>query len=335
MEERLGPDLQEKAVVFISYSRADREHAERIANELRQRGHDVVRDLDDILPTEEWQSRLESLITEADVIVFLLSPKSAASEVCRWEVDLAQALNKKIAPIVIEDVRGAQIPAMLSRLNYIFATERDRFENAIDSLCDAIGTDIDWLREHTRLTRLAVQFDKSGRRHCDLLSEAALADAEKWVMRKPASVLSITPLVADYVETSRSHHVKRAHYAKARLAALSTFVEPMLVNEIEELGNLVRRAESARKPAISQSEVRMADVSAEAGDLRARIETVENFRSKGGRWHPLPAEHLHTADWTADYVEVWKFPCCGRFVTTGDKEPFQFRADGCESDPAS
>ena len=59
--------------VFISYSRADLDEAEKISAELTKRGHAVSRDLDDILPTEEWKGRLEKLIAEADVVVFLLN----------------------------------------------------------------------------------------------------------------------------------------------------------------------------------------------------------------------------------------------------------------------
>ena len=62
------------AKVFISYSRKDRERAQRISDALRARSFGVFRDTEDILPTEEWQERLEQLIYEADTIVFLLSP---------------------------------------------------------------------------------------------------------------------------------------------------------------------------------------------------------------------------------------------------------------------
>jgi len=331
MRDRTAIDRNspKQASVFISYSRADRQHAERIVDELRRRGHEVSRDLDDILPTEEWRSRLKDLITEADVIVFLLSPKSATSEVCRWEVDIAQGLNKKIAPIIIEDTKGAQIPQMLSRLNYIFATDRDRFDKAIDSLCDAISTDIDWIREHTRITRLAVQFEKSGKRKCDLLSEAALADAEKWLVKRPTSVSSIATIVVSYIDASRAHHAERARYAEERLKALTELVEPMLAKEVESLQ--VRARELDRK-----WDGTIVRVDSKGQELRDRISTIENFRSTGGRWHPLSAKHVGNGGALADYLEVYRFPCCGSSATMADAgTPFQFRADGCEGDPSA
>jgi hypothetical protein len=318
----------EQASVFISYSRSDRDHAERIADALRRRGHEVSRDLDDILPTEEWSIRIRELITDADVIVFLLSPRSAASEVCRWEVDLAQTLNKKIAPIVVEDVEGAKIPQMLSRLNYIFATERDRFENAISSLCDAIGTDVDWLREHTRLTRLALQFEKSGKRKSDLLSEANLTDAEHWLVKKPVSVASLSPAVAGYIHASRTHHTARMHYAEARLKALNELVEPMLAKETETLRDRARELDANWAGSLVRTD-------SKGAELRDRIKTIENFNADRGRWHPLAAEHVKTAGADADYLEVYRFPCCSSYATLAEQgTPLQFRDDGCQEDPS-
>ncbi|MEQ9121937.1 MAG: toll/interleukin-1 receptor domain-containing protein, partial [Alphaproteobacteria bacterium] len=143
------------AKVFLSYSRRDREKAQLIAEALRARSFGVFRDTDDIQPTEEWKDRLEELIAEADTIVFLLSPHSAVSEVCAWEVEHASALNKRIAPIVIDEVAAEAIPPKLARLNFIFCTARDPFENAVATLASALNTDIDWVREHTRLGGLA------------------------------------------------------------------------------------------------------------------------------------------------------------------------------------
>lgn len=325
---QIDRNSSERASIFVSYSRSDRKHAERMAEELRHRGHEVSRDLDDILPTEEWRNRIKDLITDADVIVFLLSPKSAASDVCRWEVELAQNLNKKIAPIVVEDIEGAQIPQMLSRLNYIFATERDRFENAVNSLCDAISTDIDWLREHTRLTRLAVQFEKSGKRKCDLLSEIALTEAELWLARRPATVSSVSTIVLDYIDASRAHHANRAQYSEARLKALTELVEPMLAEEIECLRARASELDDNWRDSIVKTD-------SEGSELRDRIKAIENFQSNGGRWHPLAAKWLKNAGALADYLEVYRFPCCDVHATLANEGvPLQFRADGCEEEPS-
>ncbi|WP_417516858.1 toll/interleukin-1 receptor domain-containing protein [Minwuia sp.] len=197
------------AKVFLSYSRKDRDRAQRIADVLRERHFGVFKDTDDILPTEEWKGRLEQLIEEADTIVFLLSPHSAASEVCAWEVEYATSLNKRIAPIVIEEVEGKDIPPLLARLNFIFCTERDRFEDAVDSLVSALNVDIDWIREHTRLAALARRWDEAGRPARLLLRGQDIADAEQWRDTHPKDAPEVTPLQASFISESRRAAARR------------------------------------------------------------------------------------------------------------------------------
>jgi hypothetical protein len=48
---------------------------------------------------EDWKRRLGNLISEADTVVFVLSPSSAHSEICDWEVEEAARLNKRVLPV--------------------------------------------------------------------------------------------------------------------------------------------------------------------------------------------------------------------------------------------
>lgn len=207
-EESQEPE-EGAARVFLSYSRKDRERAQKIADTLRERHFGVYRDTDDILPTEEWKDRLQSLIEEADTIVFLLSPNSVHSEVCAWEVEYATSLNKRVAPIVIDDTDTGDIPPLLARLNFIFCTDRDPFENAIDTLVSALNTDIDWIREHTRLAGLAQRWDSAGRLARLLLRGEDIADAERWRDSHPPDAPDVTPLQAALIAESRRAATRR------------------------------------------------------------------------------------------------------------------------------
>lgn len=201
--------------VFLSYSRRDREQAQRIADVLRGREFSVFRDTDDILPTEEWKDRLQQLIESADTIVFLLSPHSARSEVCAWEVEIAESLNKRIAPVVIDDVDSVEIPETLKKLNYIFCTERNRIEEAVDTLVSALNLNIDWIREHTRLNSLAGRWQQADRSNHLLLRGRDIRDAETWRDNKPSKAPIITKLQASFVAVSRIAAVRRRKLAVA------------------------------------------------------------------------------------------------------------------------
>ncbi|MCC0011973.1 MAG: toll/interleukin-1 receptor domain-containing protein [Rhodobiaceae bacterium] len=196
--------------VFISYSRKDRDFVARVVDALEAAdGIEVFRDTDDILPTEEWQERLDQLIREADTIVFALSPHSAKSEVCAWEVELAESLHKRFAPIVIRDVEGQDIPPALARLNYIFFTNKREFDASIGNLIAALNTDIGWIREHTRLGNLARRWDGGGRASISVLRGSDLTAAESWISSQPKNAPQPTPLHHAFIQASRKAATRR------------------------------------------------------------------------------------------------------------------------------
>jgi formylglycine-generating enzyme required for sulfatase activity len=215
------PDV-EKTKVFISYSRKDRDFVDRLIAALEAHDHiSVVRDTDDILPTEEWKGRLERLIGEADTIVFCLSPDSAASDICRWEAGLAEQLNKRIAPIVLREVAD-EIPAALAKLNYIFFTKPEEFARSLGYLVTALDADIEWVREHTRIGELSRHWERSGKQKDQLLRGADLDAAEAWLKRHPRNAPRPPDLTNSYVLTSREEATARARrMLRSRVAVVA------------------------------------------------------------------------------------------------------------------
>jgi formylglycine-generating enzyme required for sulfatase activity len=192
----------------VSYSRHDVEAVTRIVEALKRFDNiTVFKDTEDILPTEEWRRRLEGLIVAADTIVFCLSPNSVASEVCAWEVATAERLNKRIAPLVIERVDSPSVPDGLSKLNYIFATGHDDFGRAIGDLASAIGTDINWIREHTRIGELTQRWLGRGEPKDALLRGRELEDAEKWASYQPSNAPTRTSDMSRLLQLSRNEAI--------------------------------------------------------------------------------------------------------------------------------
>jgi hypothetical protein len=81
-----------KTRVFLSYSRNDGIFVRRIAETLAARGYEPDFDQSSFDPAniatgisaeDDWWRRLQDMIAAADVTVFVVSPDSAASEVCR------------------------------------------------------------------------------------------------------------------------------------------------------------------------------------------------------------------------------------------------------------
>ena len=110
-----------KSKIFISYSRDDIEFADQLDATLRLAGYTTTIDRHGIMGGEDWERRLEELIRDSDSVVFVLSPSSAASRACTWELEKARQLGKRIIPVACRPLSGAdQPPPGLTALNYIY-----------------------------------------------------------------------------------------------------------------------------------------------------------------------------------------------------------------------
>jgi hypothetical protein len=93
---------------------------DRLGTALKERGFTPLIDRTDIYAFEDWWKRIQDLIVQADTVIFVLSPDSVSSDICRKEVAFVASLNKRFAPIMCRRVNATTVPGRLSRLNFIF-----------------------------------------------------------------------------------------------------------------------------------------------------------------------------------------------------------------------
>jgi len=198
-----GQDAAPTAKIFFSYSRKDMAFVDRLEPALVARGFAALIDRQQVHAFEDWWQRLQSLISQADTVVFMLSPDSAASEVCQREIAYASSLNKRFAPIVCRAVDPKQVPETLSRLNFIFFDDETKFEESLNRLVDALQTNIDWIRKHTDYGAAARQWAASGRAGGLLLRSPALDLAEYWMSSRPRGVPVPNAETQEFVAESR------------------------------------------------------------------------------------------------------------------------------------
>jgi hypothetical protein len=180
-----------KLNVFISYSRDDLEFADQLDASLRLGGFETTIDRRGMSGGEDWKARLGSLIHDADTVVFVLSPSSARSDICAWEVAEAVRLGKRIIPVLCRTLGDAKAPQQLSDRDYIYFYPEPKFPGSgfgpgLLRLAVALNTDLDWLREHTRYLRLAKEWEEVGKPpDRRLLSAADIALAKDWAKSRP------------------------------------------------------------------------------------------------------------------------------------------------------
>lgn len=139
------------AKLFVSYSRKDSVTARKLIEAFRSIDQDVWVDWESIPPAVDWLEQIFRGIEEADAFIFLISPDSIASEVCKVEINRAAQNNKRIIPIVLRDVDPKITPESIRKLNWTFIRETDNFEEGLAKVKTAIELDLDWLEEHRRL----------------------------------------------------------------------------------------------------------------------------------------------------------------------------------------
>ena len=215
------PKSDQSLKIFISYARRDGSaFAEELVDALDVAGFDAFLDRNDIAAGEDWERRLEGLIAAADTMVFVMTPGSAASQQCAWEIKTALGLNKRIIPVVLIPVPDAEAPPALSRLNYIFFDQRQSFSRALKQLSTALTSDATWIREHTRIAELAERWIQRGRPDVLLLRGPELEAAHQWAAAANESGPQPTDLQRSFIDASAHFERNEAELEAARLAAV-------------------------------------------------------------------------------------------------------------------
>lgn len=215
-----------KLRVFISYSRDDLDFTDQLDAALDACGFDCVIDRHDIPGGEDWKRRLGNLISEADTVVFVLSPASAHSAMCAWEVEEAARLGKRILPVNCRPLGDSHLPQRLRDLNHIFFHPEPKvpgsgFGTGLASLTAALNTDFDWLREHTRYLQRATEWNAGGRPTNRLLSGSDIAEAKAWAARRPKSAPEPTALHLDFIRASEDEAAARSDAQRKQLAEIA------------------------------------------------------------------------------------------------------------------
>ena len=206
--------------IFISYSRRDIDFVRRLFDQLQERDHESWVDWQDILPTADWLAEIYRGIESADSFLFVISPDSVVSEFCTLEIEHAVKHNKRLIPVVWEDVEDSQVHTSMVARNWIFLRQEDDFEAGLELLIGALDTDLVYIREHTRLLTRAIEWHDNDNRRSDGLRGPDLTSAEGWLSISHSMEPRSTDLHGDYIAFSRAtvNRLQRLIYSAITVA---------------------------------------------------------------------------------------------------------------------
>ena len=110
--------------IFLSYARADREPARKLAHHLREAGFRVWDPDFEILPGSDWTSALKNALKTSKALVVLISPDAIESRSVSHEIEYAlgaEHLRHRLIPVFLRPTKEA--PWILQKLRPV------RYEN--------------------------------------------------------------------------------------------------------------------------------------------------------------------------------------------------------------
>jgi WD40 repeat protein len=210
-------------VAFVSYAREDLRFVQSLITALSDARQDIAWDEEGraIRPAAPFWPEVEADIRRSGKFIFIISPDSVDSRMCRRELKFAGSLNKQVIPVVRRDVPGPSIPAELESANWVHFENDAAFNTGLADLIDAIQTDLDVAAEHARLLNREAGWRSSGRSRGQLLRGRDLKASEGFLRNAPSEgSTSPTPEQRVYVAASRRGRYVRRGIGAAVLAVV-------------------------------------------------------------------------------------------------------------------
>ena len=212
--------------VFISYSRKDTEFVRRLHAALAEQKRDIWVDWEDIPATADWWAEVQAGIEAANSFVFVISPDSVMSDICRNEVEHAVSNNKRMVPIMFRDISDPALKpvthAAINSHNWIFFRDEAAFDQSFQLLLKALDTDLNYVREHTRLLVRAREWEARGYHPGFLLTRTEMKESRDWLDQSEGKDPRPTTLQMEYIQSSQQALNRQRRFQITLVSALIT-----------------------------------------------------------------------------------------------------------------
>ncbi|MEL6567251.1 MAG: AAA family ATPase [Pseudomonadota bacterium] len=115
--------MPNEAAAFLSYAREDAFIAERVVSAFRDHALPVFQDIKDLNLGEPWRPALTEGIKNSKTLVVLISPDSAVSREVLSEIQIAEAADKPIIPVLVRGTFEAVEGPVIERLTLLHSLD--------------------------------------------------------------------------------------------------------------------------------------------------------------------------------------------------------------------
>jgi WD40 repeat protein len=276
-------------------------------------GQDIWVDWEDIPPAADWMEQILRGIEGVDAFIFMVSPDSASSEVCKVEILHAAKNSKRIIPVVLRLVQPADTIDVIRKLNWIFIREEeDDFAGGLDRIKRAIELDFEWVEIHSRIQNRALDWER--RKEASLL----LRGRDLWNVRPKILVAdgkdpNSTELQRTYVlHSSRNERRLFILYSAALLALLIMTFLFIFANIQRREANLQRNeaqkyaATSEANRIIAETQRAEADANAVEAERNAQKARRQSIAAEKARERAEESRKLAAAQRSAALAQIYQ-----------------------------
>jgi hypothetical protein len=146
--------------------------------------------------------QIEAAIDAANVFAFAITVDSLSSDICTKDLDRAVVHNKRLIPLLGENVPIAEILAPLRARQVLRFRPEDDFDESLSQLVAAMERDLVHVNEHTRLLLRAERWASLGRDAGLLLRDLELDNARDWLKAGTEKEPPPTALHAEFIAAS-------------------------------------------------------------------------------------------------------------------------------------
>lgn len=170
--------------VFIAHAEKDEKFTEKIRKTLQRQGLTIWTYETDIKTGTQFLEEINKGIEQADNVIYLISAEALQSEYCQQEIKYAFALNKRIIPLLIENINIDKIQPQVRALQFIDFTQHqqpEEFSFSENKLLNILNADAHYHKQHKILLAKALKWQKQNRNPSLLLRGYNLEHYQTWL----------------------------------------------------------------------------------------------------------------------------------------------------------
>ena len=195
-------DSEQYFDIFFIYHPDDIAVVRRIAAQLKALGSSCRFD-----DAEFSGGALDIGLLKADVlrshaVGIVLSPESAASQLCNELIQHAVTHSKRIVSLILDESIAVEVHPAVAENPFVFFREQDHLADRVEDLRHYMAVDYE-VRLHTALLVAADRWQRRGRRPSQLLPPERVVEARQWLANDTLRAVKPSPLLVEYIHSSR------------------------------------------------------------------------------------------------------------------------------------